>query len=287
MKFSIINLFTMFGLGFANNAVIFVDVQNCFENELPIFGASLNLDQVIDQLNYDITNISYIAVIKDSHTGKEINNRFNWINSTGHHPDEYDIIQYEDIGKKWWATSVSLEYAKYYSKYLLYQTKYPIITWPNHCISGTNGNDIDNRVKDFISNWEKSSNNSAIYLEKGLNLYSEQYGILPEARFPIVMRDKNIIHVINEIIHIVSNYKSINIIGDKFSHSTFYIENDINEILYNWLKFPLEKRPIITTNFNNSEKFVNINIKNTFNLIKEKIEKMFSDFFENIFKNEL
>ena len=36
MKFSIINLFTMFGLGFANNAVIFVDIQNCFENDYVI-----------------------------------------------------------------------------------------------------------------------------------------------------------------------------------------------------------------------------------------------------------
>lgn len=283
---NLLYLFSFFKYTLSNNAWILTDVQNCFENEIPIYGATLNYIDISKEINENIDIIDYIAVIKYSHNNNEINNKLNWINSTGNHPDEYQMIVDKDIGRNWWPTSVSLEYAKKYSNYLKINNKTPIMMWPSYCLSNTVGNNINNEIKKSIENWENKNNKTVVILEKGLNTLSEQYGIIPEARFPEVFRDTNITKIINEVIYILTSYNNIKIIGDEYSHSTLPVLKDFYEILYEWLKIPNEDSPNIILNdgiFNNFE----IHTINLFKWLKNKFNLAINDFIEHLVIEDL
>ena len=288
--FKTINIFLLINYVFTKeiekNAWILTDVQNCFNNELPIFGATLNIDDLCSNIKDNIDYIDYFLVIKDSHNGNEINNKLNWINSTGHHPTDYQIINYSDIGRNWWPTSISLEYAKIYSNYLLTNNKNPIIMWPEHCIIGTEGHKIINQVQDSLELWEEKKSKKVIYLEKGTNQYSETYGILPEARLPLSLNNKNISITIDEIINIITQYSNITVIGDEYSHSTLAVYNDFNEIMFNWLKIPYQYLPVLILNKNYlidlEEK-----TKDTFKWIQNRIKNIINNFIEHVFQEEL
>lgn len=268
------------------NALIIVDAQNCFIDELPIYGATLSPNFISEKINNNIQDIDYIAVIKDTHSKNEINNKINWINSTGHHPSDLDVINRYDIGVNWWPTSVSLEYAKTYSDYLYKNNKEPIMMWPDHCILGTEGHNIINSIQNALNNWEKERNLKVIILEKGLNVYSEQYGILPEARFPIVLNDKNITLMTNEVIHILTTYSNITIIGDEYSHSVLPVLKDFYEISYDWLKLPVEHSPVINLNHNIIDEFQE-NTRNFLKWLGKKFGTLIDDFIEEIYLGDL
>ena len=288
--FKIINIFLFINCVFTQNidknAWVLTDVQNCFKEDLPIFGATLNMDDLASNIKDNINNIDYLLVIKDSHNGNEINNKLNWINSTGHQPNDYQIINYSDIGKNWWPTSISLEYAKIYSNYLLLNNKNPIIMWPEHCIIGTEGHKIIDKVQDSLNLWEQQKSKKIIYLEKGTNQHSETYGVLPEARLPLAFNNKNTSIIVDEIINIVTKYTNITIIGDEYSHSTLTVYKDFNEIMYNWLKIPHQYLPIIILNKNYlidlEEK-----TKDTFKWIQNRIKNIINNFIEHVFQEEL
>ena len=266
------------------NAYILIDVQNCFTNEfneIPIYGSVFDLNTIENEITKNIIDIDQIYVIKDLHNGNEINNKINWIDSVGHHPNDYDIIMTEDIGKKWFPTSISVEYAEEYSNYIHKNYKNPIIMWPNHCINGTSGFNIIPSIQVTLNDWEKISNKKVIIIEKGFNKYSEQYGILPEGRFPIVMSDKDIKNSINEFINILTTYSKITIMGDDFSHSFLSIYRDILEILYDWLKIDVNYLPNIIINNNTTYNF-EYETDDVYKWIQDKINNVKQDFLEEI-----
>lgn len=283
------NLFNLFLLTKSINAIknawFIIDPQNCFENELPIYGATLNNIDTALNINKSVNSIDQLVLLKDTHNNNEINNQNNWINSTGHHPNIYEMINENDIGKKWWPTTVSLEYAKIYSNYLNNNNKPSIIMWPNHCVINTNGHNINDEINKSIQYWEFINNKSVLILEKGLNMYSEQYGILPEARLPQVFNDKNINYLINEVIYLLCNYDNIYFVGDEYSHSVLPTLKDVHEIVSEWLKMPLVYVPNLYLN-NNLLDIEEYNI-DFFNWVKNKFNFAINNLIEHILDEEL
>ena len=68
----------------------------------------------------------------------------------------------------------------------------------------------------------------------------------------------------NEVIHILTTYSNITIIGDEYSHSVLPVLKDFYEISYDWLKLPVEHSPVINLNHNIIDEFQ----ENTRNFLK-------------------
>lgn len=285
MKLFLANLFLFFKFVISDNAIVLVDVQKCFLDEFPVYGATLDFDIVAEKIESNIDNVDYIAVVKDSHNNQEINNKLNWINSTGHNPSEYDEILLLDIGRKWWPLSVSLEYAKNYSIELSRNKKNPIIIWPEHCIIDTDGHNIIDNIQIVLNKWENQTNKEVVYIEKGLNKYSEEYGILPDARLPDALKNLNMENI-NKVMKILLNYKNITIIGDNYSPSVLPIFYDFHELTFDWLKMPINDCPRINLNLDLIQE-VQENVQNAFDWVKKKIKNVVDDFIETIFIDEL
>ena len=287
MKLFVTNLLLLFKLTLSNNALFLVDVQKCFLNEFPVFGTTLNFNDLAHKIESNINNIDYIAVIKNSYNYTDINNKLNWINSTGHHPSNYEKINTEDIGKNWWPTSVSLEYSINYSKELKKNNKNPIIIWPDHCVVDTEGHNIIDNIQNSITEWENKKNKTAVIIEKGFNDYSELYGILPEVRLPLSLSKLNIENI-QKVVDVLLNYKNITIVGDIYSPSVLPFFYNIHEILFDWLKIPNDELPKINFNLDTDiMEELEENVKNAFDWVKNKIKKGVNDIIETIFIDEL
>lgn len=285
MKLLISSLLLLFKEVFSNNALVLVDMQKCFLNELPIYGATLNYDEVAEKIENNIYDIDHITLIKNSHNNSEINNKLNWINSTGHHPQDYQEINIIDIGRKWWPLSISIEYAKNYSTELYKNNKNPIIIWPEHCTIGTQGHETIDTINEVLNKWENTTNKKVVIIEKGLNFYSEEYGILPEVRLIESIKNLNMSNV-QKVINIILNYDNITIIGDQYSPSTLPIFYDFHEIMLDWLKLSPIYYPKINLNVDLLKKLEE-NTINAIDWIKNKIKNTARDFFDIIFNDEL
>ena len=144
-------------------------------------------------------------------------------------------------------------------------------------------------TKDLLNNYERLSdeinNKSVLILEKGLNMYSEQYGFLPEARLPEVFNDKNINYLINEVIYLLCNFDNIYFVGDEYSHSVLPTLKDVHEIVSEWLKMPLVYVPKLYLN-NNLLDIEEYNI-DFFNWVKNKFNFAINNLIEHILNEEL
>jgi len=146
---------------------------------------SADVDKMVLFLRNKLPRINSITVSLDTHHNFDISHPSYWIDSQGNHPNPFEVITIEDVESGKWVP-YELAYRDDVVTYLMglsNQGKYDHRIWPPHCLAGSWGHSIDDRIVAEISRWEEIFMTEATYIYKGLNPHTEHFSAF-EAEIP-------------------------------------------------------------------------------------------------------
>lgn len=144
-------------------------------------GAYADMDRLSNFILKNVDKINKITVTYDTHYNYDIAHPMFWTNSNGEHPKPVDtVISVQDVQNSIW-TPVNPEETDWVLAYLsrlATTNRYAHRIWPPHCLQGTWGNNVDSRLMEAISVWEKVHKTNHEALRKGENPLVEHFSIV-------------------------------------------------------------------------------------------------------------
>lgn len=174
--------------------LMIIDPQNDFMDAqgaaLPVPGATEDMKRVatlIDRIGRKLTDIH---VTLDSHRVIDVAHPGFWEARDGKQPPPFTIVSAADIRNAVWSPRVpSLRKRMIdYAEALENGGKYPLMVWPEHCVIGTPGHNVQPDLMNALVRWERRELANVDYVVKGTNPFTEHYGALmaevPDANDP-------------------------------------------------------------------------------------------------------
>jgi nicotinamidase-related amidase len=177
-------------MGKAMSVHLFViDPQNDFMDipgaTLGVPGASEDMKRFAKLVQRVGKHVDDIHVTLDSHRVIDVGHPGFWVDSKGNHPAPFTIISVDDIVNGIW-TPRSQKYRTRmlnYAQALAVKGDNPLIVWPEHCIIGSPGHNVQADLFEALKEWERRECATVDYVAKGTNVFTEHYGAL-EAEVP-------------------------------------------------------------------------------------------------------
>jgi len=166
-------------------ALLIIDCQNDFCNpngSLFVPGAVEDNERLSKWILYNKDKINYIGCTLDSHQINDIAHPGYWRDKDGNHPDPYTSITVDDVKNGKW-NAIKPQHALYYLQTLESEGEYAHVIWPEHCLIGTSGHAIDDKVNQALQSWSRGGK-SIQYVTKGSFPDTEHFGAF-EAQVPI------------------------------------------------------------------------------------------------------
>lgn len=162
--------------------LVIIDPQNDFthpEGALSVPGAQEDMARLKTFVNTYGDRLHDISVTLDSHHRVDIAHNIMWKNEKGERPQPFTIITKDDVESGRWTTAIP----SFHKRALEYVTKleengrYPLCIWPDHCLIGSWGHNVDPQLFESLLRWE---DNFAMvnYVTKGSNMWTEHYSAL-------------------------------------------------------------------------------------------------------------
>jgi nicotinamidase-related amidase len=164
--------------------LIVIDPQNDFMDSpgatLPVPGANADMRRLASLIDRIGGRLDDIHVTLDSHRVIDVGHPGMWRDSDGNVPNPFTIISAGDIESGIWAPrnpgfrARLLDYARTLEK----NGNYPLMVWPEHCIIGTSGHNVQADLMAALERWERREFANVDYVVKGTNAFTEHYGAL-------------------------------------------------------------------------------------------------------------
>jgi len=174
--------------------LMIIDPQNDFMDApgsaLPVPGATEDMKRVAALIDRVGRKFEDIHVTLDSHRVIDVAHPGFWEDRDGVQPPVFTIISSADIRGGVWSPRIpSLRKRMIdYAEALETGGKYPLIIWPEHCLIGTAGHNVQPDLMDALVRWERCELANVDYVVKGTSPYTEHYGALmaevPDANDP-------------------------------------------------------------------------------------------------------
>ena len=122
-----------------------------------------------------------IFLTMDSHFVFHIAHSAFWVDDRGNHPAPYTQISSKDVKNGKFipvGEGFSPEDGIAYLDALEEKGRYVLTIWPNHCIVGTKGHNLDETIHNGVMNWAHLHRKNPHYVMKGSYPFSEHYSIL-------------------------------------------------------------------------------------------------------------
>lgn len=229
-----------------NAHLMIIDPQNDFMDTanaaLPVPGAVGDMRRVaalIDRVGRRLTDIH---VTLDSHRVIDVAHPGMWMDAAGNSPAEYTIITAADIEKGIWSPRApSLRKRMLaYARALESGGKYPLMIWPEHCVIGTEGHNVQGDLMEALKRWERREFANVDYVVKGTNPYTEHYGALmaevPDADDPATGLNTKFLQMLAEA-------DVVAVAGEALSHC---VRSTVDQIVENIGESHLGKFVILT-----------------------------------------
>jgi len=175
--------------------LLLIDPQNDFCSEGGVFyegcydAHKKRLDKDVESMVIFLKNnfpkIKSITVSLDTHHSFDISHPSYWVNCQRESPEPFDVITVEDIKNGKWKPWRE-EYSDDVETYLMglrNQGKYDHRIWPPHCLAGSWGHAINEKILYGLSQWEDFFGEEINYIYKGLNPHTEHFSAF-EAEIP-------------------------------------------------------------------------------------------------------
>lgn len=164
--------------------LVIIDPQEDFMDSpgstLPVDGANDDMRRLAVMIDRVGRKVEDIHVTLDSHRVIDVGHPGMWRNQDGEMPAPFTIISADDIANEVWtprSPSLRARMLKY-ARALKSQGNYPLIIWPEHCIIGTPGHNIQADLMAALQRWERDNFANVDFLVKGTNAFTEHYGAL-------------------------------------------------------------------------------------------------------------
>ncbi|MBI2109223.1 MAG: hypothetical protein HYT93_03555 [Parcubacteria group bacterium] len=164
--------------------LLVIDPQKDFmddkDSALPVPGANADMNRLAALIRRVGPKFDDIHVTLDSHRVIDVGHPGMWRDKDGNKPAPFTMISPDDIANGIWTPrnpdfrARMLDYAKALSK----QGNYPLMVWPEHCIIGTPGHNVQSELMKALIEWERKVFANVDYVVKGTNTFTEHYGAL-------------------------------------------------------------------------------------------------------------
>ena len=101
-------------------------------------------------------------------------------------PEAFSTIDCEMVRREVWVPKDEslYDYAIYYTSKLDEKGRFTHTIWPPHCLVGTEGHEVEDKVMNACNRWTKHTLNPVQYVYKGMNLLTENFSAI-EAEVPL------------------------------------------------------------------------------------------------------
>ena len=168
--------------------VIDIDSQNDFTNKLGTLfvpGADENSKRAATMIRRLRPKITKFIRTLDSHDTIDISHKAWWVDQNGNHPETdvmkgLTLITPEDVENYKWNTSMLGRRARSlkYLQALKATNRYPHIIWPDHCLIGSWGHNMNEDVFGEILEWERHHKIWSDSVTKGSNPWTEHFSAI-------------------------------------------------------------------------------------------------------------
>lgn len=212
------------------NALLIIDAQNDFcRPGAPLYvdGAEKDNERLAAWIRNNAAEIDHISYTLDTHQVNDISHPSLWRDKNGNMVSPHTLIAYQDLldGKYYpviYRQKIQ-EYVRKLEEIAAEEIKngiaFPILShyiWPEHCLMGTDGANLDKNISDAIIHWARQ--NPAYFYEawvKGTNILSEHFGIF---RAQISYTEYPETQLNQKLISILEKYDNIFFAGQAKSH---------------------------------------------------------------------
>lgn len=166
-------------------ALLIIDAQNDFcdpKGSLFVDGAVEDNERLSKFIVDNKEDINFIGCTLDSHQFMDIAHPNFWFDKDGNHPAPFSVITAADVESGTWS-AVKPQTALKYLKDLEADGQFPHVIWPTHCVIGTWGNQLEQKVNDAVLSWA-AQGHFVQYVSKGANPFTEHFGAF-EAQVPM------------------------------------------------------------------------------------------------------
>ena len=212
-----------------NVVFVGIDFQNDFvspKGALSVPGADADAGRFAEAITKHSDKIGDIVLTMDSHRLIHIAHPKYWVGSNGNNPDPFTVISSEDLAKGTWRTTnpADMEDAVAYIAALDAKGRYKHCIWPQHCLIGSSGWLLDDRVYAAAHAWEKSKPYAYVDIRtKGSNLHTEHFSAIGAE----VPNDDPSTRIDGTFIEVLQNADVIVLGGEALSHCLRFTIEDL------------------------------------------------------------
>lgn len=147
---------------------------------LPVKGAVSDMKRLAAMVNRLAPKVEDIHVTLDSHRVIDVAHAGMWRDENGKSPNPFTLITSNDISNGIWTPrNPNLRRRMLaYAQALEAGGSYLLIIWPEHCLIGTWGHNVQADLAESLLRWERGQYANVDYVVKGTNPFTEHYGAL-------------------------------------------------------------------------------------------------------------
>ncbi len=204
-----------------------IDLQYDFcdlKGALYVNGANEDTSRISELIERNQQSLDHIIMSMDSHQPVHVAHQVYWKNKEGKHPNLFSQILRKDIESGQWIPQYNRDVAiDYLTK--LEKSGGVCTIWPPHCIIGTKGWSVDEKVFDSISRWTTETGKSYELVNKGMYQATEHYSLFKAAvEYPDVKATLLNLQLIEKL----GEFDRILIVGEA---ADFCVANSLNDLL--------------------------------------------------------
>ena len=226
--------------------LLIIDPQNDFmdtaDAALPVPGATEDMRRLAGMIDRLGRRLADIHVTLDSHRVIDVGHPGMWRDADGNSPAPFTVISADDIDNGIWVPRNPAFRSRLlsYAQSLEAQGNYPLMVWPEHCLIGTPGHNVQADLMASLMRWERQEFANVDYVTKGTNTFTEHYGALqaevPDPEDPSTQLNKGFIDMLAQA-------DMIAVAGEALSHC---VMSTVNQIADNIGEEHLRKFYILT-----------------------------------------
>lgn len=217
-----------------NKLLLIIDPQNSFMDSpagsLAVPGATQDMKNLATHIENNINEYNDIIITLDTHYLYHIAHRAYWIDENNNHPDVFTQITLKDfLNKKYRPVDSSKnKWVKHYLEQLEAGGRYTLMVWPDHCINGTEGHQVQEDLLNALNKWENNTNKKVKYVLKGMNPDTESYSVF---KAEVVIDYDKETQLKENLINEIDLYENIEVAGEALSHCVSSSVDNLIEVV--------------------------------------------------------
>src|SRR5688572_9872888 len=209
------------------SALLVIDAQNDFHDipgaALAVTGATKDTERIAEFI--EKVNPSTIFSSIDSHYSLDISHPSWWVDHKGNMVNPLTMIFADDIKNGKYTPVIDPTRSLKYVEALEANGEFKHFIWPEHCLIGSEGQALHPVYSKAINQWMSKNKRWVNYINKGINPYTEHFGIF---RANVPLNEDPATQVNQGIFQVLNNHDVVYLAGQAQTHC---VANSLKQML--------------------------------------------------------